>query len=84
MTRRPSADIIKDMQSEYRLAANKFGPFTTYHHGYAVLLEEMDELWEEIKKKKPNKHRLRSEATQVGAMVIRFIHDLLDEDVAGS
>lgn len=81
MTKRPSADIVKDIQSEYRLATSKFSPFTTYHHGYAVILEELDELWDEIKEKEPNKHRLRAEATQVGAMVIRFIHDLLDEEL---
>jgi len=48
------------------------------HHGYALLLEEMDELWEEIRKK--NKFRdleaMREEAMQIAALAIRFMVDL--------
>ena len=47
--------------------------FTSAHEGYAVLLEELDELWAEIKKKHPDKDRMREEATQVGAMAMKFI-----------
>lgn len=49
---------------------------TSFHspqEGYAVMLEEMDELWAEIKKKRPDKERIREEATQVGAMAIKFL-----------
>jgi len=47
--------------------------FTSPHEGYAVLLEELDELWDEVKKKHPSKERMLEEATQVGAMAIKFI-----------
>ena len=52
--------------------------FSCYHHGYAVILEELDELWEEVKKKPRdrNKDALREEAMQVAAMGIRFMVDL--------
>ncbi|MDR3586871.1 MAG: hypothetical protein P4L59_16390 [Desulfosporosinus sp.] len=54
--------------------ANKmYGPFTSPHEGWAVLKEEMDELWDEIKNKKPDKDRMREEAVQVGAMAMKFI-----------
>jgi hypothetical protein len=53
--------------------------FTSKHHGYAVLLEELEELWDEIKKKKSSKPAMRDEAVQVAAMAMRFIHDLIDE-----
>lgn len=47
--------------------------FTSAHEGYAVLLEELDELWAEVKKKHPSKDRMREEAIQLGAMAIKFI-----------
>ena len=47
--------------------------FTSVHEGYAVLLEELDELWAEVKKRYPSKDRMREEAIQVGAMAIKFI-----------
>jgi hypothetical protein len=52
------------------------GDFHNYHEGYAVLKEEVDELWGEIKKKKPSKTDLREEAIQVAAMAIRFASEL--------
>jgi hypothetical protein len=54
--------------------ANKmYGPFISPHEGWAIMKEEMDELWDEIKNKQPDKTRMREEALQVGAMAIKFI-----------
>lgn len=63
---------------EYDKAVEKFDPFHSAHEGYAVLKEEVDELWDEIKKGQ-NKNRMREEALQVVAMAIRFIQDICDE-----
>ena len=61
--------------------ANKMYPqFHSPHEGYAVLLEEMDELWDEIKKKQPDKTRMLEEAIQVGAMAIKFIKSCCKEE----
>jgi hypothetical protein len=51
------------------------------HEGYAVLLEEVDELWDEIKGPDDSKQtaRMRAEAIQVAAMAIRFIEDVCDK-----
>ncbi|MCL4435792.1 MAG: hypothetical protein M1503_11530 [Thaumarchaeota archaeon] len=43
---------LDDIGSEYHRAYNKFGDFSSLHEGYAVLLEEVEELWAEIKKKR--------------------------------
>jgi len=69
--------ILFDIREEYLKASEKFPPFHSGHEGYAVIYEEMDELWEEVKKY-PNYDNvaLRKEAIQVGAMVLRFIIDL--------
>ncbi len=73
----PIEKAIKDILNEFNGATHKFGDFSSAHEGYAVLLEEVDELWEEIKKKDrlntPNK--MKKEAIQVTAMGLRFIID---------
>ena len=66
------------VESEIAMAISKFGSFHNAHEGYAVLLEEVDELWENIKlnQKIPNRLELiKGEAIQVAAMAIRLIHD---------
>lgn len=70
-----AATLMVDIFDEYRRAISKFPDFNSAHEGYAVLLEEVDELWDEIKNnKKPGAYeRMRVEATQVGAMALRFL-----------
>ena len=57
-------------------ARGKFSPFNSAHEGYAVILEEMDELWEEIKHNPKNWERIQEEVLQVAAMGMRFLIDL--------
>jgi hypothetical protein len=62
---------------ELEHAMNKHAAFLTTHHGYAVILEELDELWDAIKQ--DNRQQALKEAAQVAACAIRFIADLGDE-----
>lgn len=65
---------IKSLTDELGRANRRYGStFTSAHEGYAVLLEELDELWDEVKKKHPDKYRMYEEAVQVGAMAMKFI-----------
>lgn len=71
---------IQEIIQEYNRATKKFGGFATAHEGYAVILEELDELWDEVKNSKyPSVERhqkdMRKEAVQVAAMAFRFIVD---------
>lgn len=64
------------IEQELRSALTKFpGHFRNSHEGYAVLLEEVDELWDEIKdnKREGSIERQCNEAVQVGAMAAKFI-----------
>ena len=65
---------IEEIIQEYKRATDKFGSFASTHEGYAVILEELDELWDEIKKNS-DKESMRKEAIQVAAMGFRFIVD---------
>lgn len=55
--------------------------FVNQHEGYAVLLEEVDELWDDVKKNQRNYDLAaqRKEALQVAAMAIRFAAELTPE-----
>jgi len=73
--------IIELVKSEFISATNKFGPFHNAHEGYAVLLEEVNELWDNIKlnQSDPDRNNLiGEEAVQVAAMAIRIIFDCVD------
>jgi len=62
-----------DIGNELRSSMDKYPLFNSAHEGYAVILEELDELWDEIKKRKPDREKMRAEAIQVGAMAMKFI-----------
>ena len=65
---------LNEVISEYEQATQKFGSFASTHEGYAIILEEVDELWTEIKQNS-NKTTMRSEAVQIAAMGLRFMVD---------
>jgi NTP pyrophosphatase (non-canonical NTP hydrolase) len=68
--------VIQEIDAELDRAKSKHTRnFNSTHEGYAVLAEEVDELWDEVKKN-GNQERLREEAIQVAAMAIRFIQEL--------
>ena len=70
--------------NELNVATQLHGPFNSAHEGYAVIKEELDELWDEIKLKRSERNpvNLREEAVQVAAMAIRFLVDIAeDEDI---
>lgn len=46
------------------------------HYAYAVILEELDEFWVEVKKKRSDKKRLLEELIQVAAMAQRAAEDM--------
>ena len=70
---------VAEVVSELARASEKFGAFNSAHEGFAVLKEEVDELWTEVKENNPNRiERMRSEAIQIGAMALRFIRDVCE------
>ncbi len=76
-------DIASEVVEELRKAQAGNCGFNSMHEGYAVILEEMDELKTEVWKngrKHPERMALaRQEAIQVAAMAIRFVYDLTEK-----
>ncbi len=72
---------LKDIIGEYQRAVESNDSFHSAHEGYAVILEELDELKEEVWKKKANRVRKKmyKEAMQVAAMALRFMVDICYE-----
>lgn len=61
---------------EFERATKIHGRFNSAHEGYAVIKEEFDELWDEIKKNKRDEDHMKREATQLVAMSLRFLVDI--------
>jgi hypothetical protein len=71
-------ESLKAIEFEFYRASELYPAFHSNHEGYAVLLEEVEELWDEIKKSKDvvlNDH-MKHELIQIGAMAVRFLNDL--------
>lgn len=72
-------DALELVATELDRARSRFGDFNSAHEGYAVLLEEMDELWSEIKddRRDPIERAvaMRAEACQLAAMATRLMVD---------
>lgn len=62
-------------------AMSRFEPFQSPHEGYAVILEEMDELKAHVWMKQTHRdiNAMTREAIQVAAMAVRFIHDVCND-----
>lgn len=76
-------EIAAAMLKELERANISYLGFNSAHEGYAVILEELDELWAEVKKKHPNQDRLCEEAIQVGAMAMKFIASMENDSKPG-
>lgn len=70
--------LVQAVVSELEFATEKFPAFNTAHEGYAVLLEEVDELKAHVwmKQGRRNLTAMQREAIQVAAMALRFAFDM--------
>lgn len=73
-------DIYDDIRAEVETASAKWPPMNSAHEAFAVLAEEVDELWDHVKtnQSKRDIDAMRKEAVQVAAMAVRFALDVCD------
>ena len=83
----PPAAITKDQYNKFAIfnevdaelgRAAKHPPFNSAHEGYAVILEELDELKAHVWRRQGSRNvpAMRAEAIQVAAMAVKFIQML--------
>jgi len=73
------AIFATEVRDELARARSKFGPIASLHEGYAVILEELDEFWDEVRGQQSD-DRLRQayrELVQVAAMAQRTAEDAI-------
>lgn len=73
--RKPAfAEALIDLDEEIFRAVGMHNWSGSAHEGWAVIFEEVDELWEEIRKRNTDrdKDHMRREAIQIAATAIRF------------
>lgn len=73
-------DVLFEIGKEVSSAEAKWPPMNSAHEAYAVLLEEVHELWDHVRtnQKRRDQEAMRSEAIQVAAMAVRFVRDVID------
>jgi len=72
--------FYRDCRNEVKRAIDFHSSMTTPHEAYAVILEELDEFWGEVKKIRHNKELMRLELMHIAAMACRASIDLGIED----
>lgn len=71
---RENEKVLDDMIAEIEYAEKRFpGGYHSSHEGYAILAEELDELWEEVKKKSRNYKNEYKEAAHVACVAVRYM-----------
>jgi hypothetical protein len=69
-------DFAADVRAELKRARENFQPLHSAHEGFAVLLEEVEELKAEVFRKGRSEARMYWELVQVAAMAERMAQDL--------
>jgi hypothetical protein len=68
--------FVDDQIFSLTKARIKHAPIHSCHEGYAVILEELDEVWEIVRSQFPNMAALRKELLHTAAMCQRMAEDL--------
>lgn len=67
--------FLRDVMYEYARVSEKHGPhYASAHEGWAVMWEEVEELWEEVRKKRSNRdaENMREECVQIASCAMKF------------
>ena len=70
--------FLQDVRDEVITAEEKHARLNSLHEAYAVILEELDELWDEcrLKRQLRNQQHIYTELVQIAAMAARTATDL--------
>jgi hypothetical protein len=68
--------LLALVDAELDRATRKFDRFHSPHEGWAVIREELDELWEHVRADGGRSAEAAVEALQVATMALRYVYDL--------
>ena len=68
--------LLREVERELDRATAKFPPLNSPHEGWAVIAEEVDELWACVKENTGRSEEAWREAVQVASMALRYALDL--------
>lgn len=71
---------VEEVAAEVARAMAKFDSFNSPHEGWAVIKEEMDELWEHVRANTARSGQARTEAIHIAAMAVRYALDLCPKE----
>lgn len=73
---------MQALAAEIHTACDAWPEFNSAHEGFAVLAEEVDELWDHVKtnQKRRDLAAMRKEAIQIAAVAIRFAAGVCNEE----
>ena len=65
--------ILDEIAEEADRAVKEHGQYNSLHEAFGVLLEEVDEFWDEVKlkRKKRSRDRIRKELVQIAAVCLK-------------
>ena len=84
--RQKASKTLEAIKAEYEWAIAHHKTFNSAHEGYAIIKEEFDELWEEIRKKDAvrSKAAMAEEAIHTSAMLLRFLVEICVDKIPNS
>lgn len=76
----PLAELLDDVADELRRAEATHPPLNSAHKAYAVILEGLEEYWEQVRLKREERdsEQMRAELIRTAAMCVRAVRDLID------
>jgi len=74
-------NYVEEIVAEYKMSVVRFGRHRSLHEAWAVIYEELDELWEAVRMKSDGDQRerraiARKESKQIAAMALKLMVDI--------
>ncbi len=79
-------EILREVATELVRARQQQAPMHSAHEGWAVIYEEVEELWHEVKSRERTAQAIeamRKEAIQVAAMAVAFVLEVCEAKLRG-
>ena len=73
-------ELDQEIRLEMQRAFHKWGPYHNTHELYAVLLEEVEEFWESVRRNEPDFHELLQVVAVAKRGIIEFRGLTLSKD----